>query len=140
VAESDPESSPGRNTGEIHREEMETVSAGVPSRESRRLIQIAGAGMVGILSSHVALGQTSPKLPAQPGIFDVTDFGAKGDGSTLDTDAINHAIASAAQSGETVYAPGRNLFHSFHPSAGQHHSRACRRSRHQGGGAGHNRH
>jgi len=40
------------------------------------------------------------------GIYDVTDYGATGDGSTSDTDAINDTIAAAdANSGGTVYFP-----------------------------------
>jgi hypothetical protein len=63
---SDPERSPGRNTGEIHREEMETVSAGVPGRERRRLIQIAGSRVVGFCLRTWPWGKKSPKLPARP--------------------------------------------------------------------------
>lgn len=46
-----------------------------------------------------------------PGVFDVRAFGAKGDGATLDTDALNKAIeAAAAAGGGTVYLPaGRYL-------------------------------
>src|SRR6266511_2634177 len=35
----------------------------------------------------------------QTGVYDVTSFGAKGDGKTLDTAAINKAIATAASNG-----------------------------------------
>ena len=41
---------------------------------------------------------------ADPAPFDVHSFGAKGDGKTLDTDAINKAIDAAnAAGGGTVY-------------------------------------
>src|SRR5262245_63383694 len=45
--------------------------------------------------------------PAQSVIgYDVRTFGAKGDGQTLDTEAINKAIeATAAKGGGTVYFP-----------------------------------
>ncbi len=48
--------------------------------------------------------------------FDVRDFGATGDGKTLDTAAINRAIdAAAAASGGTVYFPAGNyLCYSIH--------------------------
>ncbi len=43
---------------------------------------------------------------AQAKFFDVTEFGATGDGTTLDTEAINKAIeAAAAAGGGTVYFP-----------------------------------
>jgi len=40
-------------------------------------------------------------------VFDVTRFGARGDGVTIDTDAINRAIevAAAGGAGGTVYFP-----------------------------------
>lgn len=44
-----------------------------------------------------------------PQRFDVRDFGAAGDGRTLDTDAINAAIAAAAGGGTVVLPPGRYL-------------------------------
>ena len=50
------------------------------------------------------------------GMVNVRDFGAKGDGVTLDTKAINDAIAAAAsQGGGMVLVPaGRYLVHSIH--------------------------
>jgi len=48
--------------------------------------------------------------------FNITDFGAKGDGSTLDTDAINDAIQACAASGggEVLVPPGRYLSGTIH--------------------------
>jgi len=50
------------------------------------------------------------------GVYDVRAFGAKGDGRTLDTPAVNHAIkAAAAAGGGTVYFPaGIYLCFSIH--------------------------
>jgi polygalacturonase len=51
----------------------------------------------------------APTHPPEPAavIYDVRAYGAKGDGSTLDTDAINRAIAAAAAAGGgTVTFPG----------------------------------
>ena len=46
---------------------------------------------------------------AQPGVYDVKSFGAKGDGKALDTVAINKTIdAAAAAGGGTVYFPAGN--------------------------------
>ena len=48
-----------------------------------------------------------PSSPnAYPGVYDVRGFGAKGDGKTIDTPAINKAIeAAAAAGGGTVNFP-----------------------------------
>jgi polygalacturonase len=47
--------------------------------------------------------------------FDVTRFGARGDGRTLDTAAINRAIDAAAKNGGTVYFPaGTYASYSIH--------------------------
>ena len=48
----------------------------------------------------------SANAPARPATYDVTAFGAKGDGKTPDTTAVNHAIeAAAAAGGGTVLFP-----------------------------------
>jgi polygalacturonase len=60
--------------------------------------------------SAAAVAQNAPLL------YDVRTFGAKGDGTALDTDAINRAIDTAANAGGgTVYLPaGRYLSFSIH--------------------------
>ena len=55
-----------------------------------------------LLSASQALAQS----PAGRAVYDVRAFGAKGDGKTLDTDAINKAIeAAAGAGGGTVHFP-----------------------------------
>ncbi|WP_091388849.1 rhamnogalacturonidase [Amycolatopsis pretoriensis] len=61
----------------------------------------------------------SPAVAAEEGaqgrVFDVTKFGAKGDGRTIDTAAINRAIDAAAGRGGTVYFPaGTYASYSIH--------------------------
>ncbi len=87
----------------------------------RRFLKRAGIAAV------PALVPTIPRLAAQdatqrehpaarPLLWDVRNFGAAGDGKTLDTPAINRAIEEAASSGGgTVYFPAGNyLCYSIH--------------------------
>ena len=84
----------------------------------RAFLKRAGAGFAG---SALALNaQTEPEmkasLPGRGPTFGVRNFGAAGDGRTLDTAAINKAIeAAAAAGGGTVFLPAGNyLCHSIH--------------------------
>jgi len=58
--------------------------------------------------SAIVVCATSLSLPAKT--FNVLDFGARGDGTTLDTTAIQRAIDAAAQAGGTVLIPRRHTF------------------------------
>lgn len=62
----------------------------------------------GLLASSLlapAPGHAQPTAPAEA-IYNVRDFGARGDSTTLDTRAINRAISAAAEAGGgTVYFP-----------------------------------
>jgi hypothetical protein len=62
-----------------------------------------------------AFGQPVEEKPAQTGRFDVREFGAKGDGNTLDTQAIQTAIrvANKAGGGTVVFLPGTYLSGTF---------------------------
>jgi len=75
-------------------------------------------GAVGAASSVLIAGRTAV-AESQPqssqGIFNVISFGAKADGKTLDTPAINKAIEAAANGGGTVLFPaGSYLCYSIH--------------------------
>jgi polygalacturonase len=69
--------------------------------------------LVPTVGADVALHAATVAQSATPlaAVYDVRSFGAKGDGRTLDTDAINKAIeAAAAAGGGTVHLPaGRYL-------------------------------
>jgi len=56
------------------------------------------------------------------GLFDVRNFGATGDGKTLDTDAVNHAIeaAEAAGGGVVIFPAGMYLCFSIHLKSNVH--------------------
>ena len=95
------------------------------SRNIRReFLKFAGLGVAGAAAGVVPRAvaesphQTSAAAPAgQPaGVLDVRSYGARGDGQTLDTPAINHAIEAAAErGGGTVYfAAGQYLCYSIH--------------------------
>jgi polygalacturonase len=78
-------------------------------QQDRRNV-IAGAGMLGLglpLGSIRPAGAAAPAAPIPaPGGVNVRDFGAVGDGSTIDTPAIDRAIdAVAKRGGGTVYVP-----------------------------------
>lgn len=74
---------------------------------------ILGMGTPGLVKAVAPQRGSSQALSAD---FNVRDFGATGDGQTLDTLSINKAIAAAsAIGGGTVYLPpGTYLCHSIH--------------------------
>src|SRR5580658_5835818 len=78
--------------------------------ERRDLLKIAGGGAFAAMPSGahaLAGGQVfAPGARAAPGWFSVRQYGAKGDGATTDSPAINRAIdAAVAAGGGTVYFP-----------------------------------
>jgi polygalacturonase len=69
-------------------------------RQAVRTFFCAGLMVSLVLSAHADEGQVGP------GYFNVRAFGAKGDGATVDSPAINKAIeAAAAAGGGTVFLP-----------------------------------
>jgi polygalacturonase len=74
-----------------------------------------GMAAVAIPSVSFAAGQEKPSASLS-GVFDVRTFGAMGDGKTLDTDAVNRAIAAAeaAGGGTVVFPAGDYLCFSIH--------------------------
>jgi polygalacturonase len=78
----------------------------------REFLRIGIAGAAGL-----AIGGGAVHAQKQRGSgekFDIRSFGAKGDGQTIDTPAINKAIEAASASGGTVQVPeGSYLCHSI---------------------------
>jgi polygalacturonase len=72
----------------------------------KAMASLIGAAFLPFSSSRAAASQTAPM-----GGFDVRAFGARGDGATIDTAAINAAIEAAAQGGGGMvrFPPGRYL-------------------------------
>jgi hypothetical protein len=81
---------------------------------SRREALLRGLGATAIGGLSVAAMAGAPAFaaghdrgPAERGLaFNALDFGAKGDGKTDDTAAIQGALRAAGQSGGTVFLPG----------------------------------
>src|SRR5579863_7461586 len=78
----------------------------------RDAVKLAVSGLV------LQVGQGSARAADSPAAsgFDVRTFGAKGDGKTLDTAAINKAIEAAAATGggTVVFSPGTYASYSIH--------------------------
>ncbi|MBO0912293.1 MAG: glycoside hydrolase family 28 protein [Acidobacteria bacterium] len=91
----------------------------------RRDFLRAGLGTVGAVLpalSYADSAQPGDASAARKGIFDVRNYGATGDGKTLDTPAINRAIeaAAAAGGGVVVFPAGSYLCFSIHLKSGVH--------------------
>jgi len=88
----------------------------------RKFLKLAGAGalavpaVMGGTGAYGQQGSTNGQTSDHgSGMFDVKAFGAKGDGTTIDTPAINRAIEAASASGGTVrFAAGQYLCYSIH--------------------------
>ncbi len=85
----------------------------------RDFLKIAASGFAG--SAIASIGSTSAEARSianadSSGVFNVRTYGARGDGKTLDTAAINTAIAEAEKAGGgTVYFPaGTYASYSIH--------------------------
>ncbi len=70
-----------------------------------------GAGAVALPASSFAFRADPGMNPGSAGIFNVREYGAVGDGKTLDTQAVNRAIESAAGAGggDVVFPAGTYL-------------------------------
>jgi polygalacturonase len=88
--------------------------------QRREWLKIAGAGLVGAAGpaavAQIAARSDSPEVGSAAGWVSVRAHGAKGDGASEDTPAINRAIEAAAKAGGgTVYFPaGTYLSYSIH--------------------------
>jgi len=86
-------------------------------RARREFLRLTSAGVVGVAAGRVALPVSAAAAPAAGRIlYDVRDFGAVGDGQSLDTPAINKCIDAAAAAGGAVviFSPGSYLCYSIH--------------------------
>src|SRR2546430_392821 len=84
----------------------------------RDFLKLGGAGAAGSLLTVGRATYASAQTQQPPNLerFDVRAFGARGDGKTLDTAAVNQAIeaASAAGGGTVEFGAGSYLCFSIH--------------------------
>jgi polygalacturonase len=86
----------------------------------REFLKMAGLGVAGsatvLLKGPRALAQAGAAMGERPVYFDVRRFGAKGDGTTVDSPAINAAIDAAANvgGGTVVFPAGVYASYSIH--------------------------
>src|SRR5215831_17300943 len=83
------------------------------SKQSGRRGFLKAAGLAGVtgltIGTHApASGAQDARVMRNTGLYNVREFGALGDGKTLDTSAIDRAIESAAVARGTVYFPAGN--------------------------------
>ena len=81
---------------------------------------LRGTGLLGMssLATTLSAAAATPGVARGSSVFNVADFGAKGDGRTPDSEAIQKALDAAGAVGGTTYFPaGRYLCHDLklHP-------------------------
>ncbi len=76
----------------------------------------ASAAAVGAFSLSSAAAESGAKSESEIPFFNVRHFGARGDGTTIDTPAINNAIAAAAEAGggTVTFPAGTYASYSIH--------------------------
>jgi polygalacturonase len=88
-----------------------------PNLLRRAFLRAGGIGMAAATIPAVSFAADNDKADGSPAsIFDVRSYGAAGDGKTLDTAAVNHAIeaAAAAGGGVVLFPAGMYLCFSIH--------------------------
>jgi polygalacturonase len=88
-----------------------------PRREFLKLAGFGAAGAAAAIAPRMTVPAHAQQTPTRAaGIFDVRASGAKGDGVTVDTPAINRAIAAAetAGGGTVRFPAGNYLCYSIH--------------------------
>ena len=92
-----------------------------PGLEFRReFLRMAGLGMAGgavtLLPAQSGARKGSAAMPGRAVYYDVRAYGAKGDGATIDTPAVNATIAAAADAGggTVIFPAGAYACYSIH--------------------------
>jgi polygalacturonase len=87
-----------------------------PIEGRRNFLRSAGiaAGVAAVAVPHEGVARTKSDSAIPAGaIFDIRKFGAKGDGKTVDSSAINRAIAAAAEAGGGLVIFPAGIYASF---------------------------
>lgn len=74
-------------------------------RNRRAALRLGATGAAAGGLTLAAAGPAAATTPHDGPFFDVRRYGARGDGRTIDSPAINRAIAAAARAGGTVFFP-----------------------------------
>ena len=82
----------------------------------REFLKFGGAGAAGMAFGSLSVAGTATPMPPSSGQYDVRTFGATGDGKSMDTPAINKAIAAASEAGggTVTFGAGQYLCYSIH--------------------------
>ncbi len=87
-------------------------------KHRRNFLRLAGCGVAtaGLTAPHLYAATDASPSQTMRGIYDVRTFGATGDGTTIDTPAVNKAIeaASSAGGGTVRFAAGTYACYSIH--------------------------
>jgi hypothetical protein len=92
----------------------------------RDFLRTGGLGLAGISLPSLTLAAPGPHGPApQQPVFNVRSYGAKGDGKTVDTTAVNRAIEAALEAGGGIifFPVGTYLCFSIHLKSYVHRTR-----------------
>ncbi|MBB4679940.1 hypothetical protein HNR67_006058 [Crossiella cryophila] len=74
--------------------------------DRKRFLRIGGIGAAASIVAPAATAHAAPAAPESTLVFNVKDFGARGDGSFDDTPGIAAAVKAAAGGGTVYFPPG----------------------------------
>ena len=80
----------------------------------RDFLRFGGAGMAAAAAVPL-VGWSQETAASAPGVYDVRKYGATGDGKTVDTDGVNHAIEAASAAGGGVVSCYRCAYSHLQP-------------------------
>jgi polygalacturonase len=91
-----------------------------PRTQRREFLKLAASGAASAVAvgavGHPSVAQSAAKSDGEVLVFSVRRLGARGDGTTIDTPAINNAIAAAAEAGggTVIFPAGTYASYSIH--------------------------